>query len=440
MSVKVALIGARSRSFGPAVIADLLLSAMQKLGRKRKIAAVNVPVRGAISNLSDDTGVEVPAWRDGREMQATRMGTMLVDGHAHLFSMHEIPGVLRVMDGAGLSALAICCMPTNRAFRCDVNLNAAALLAKAMRPRSVYVFAGLDYTGRKGEEPDGKDLLRQARALVAIGADGFKMLEGKPNVGRELGVRLDAPCYDDFYGWCEAEGIPIVLHVADPEENWLPATDPFLAERGWSYADGAYPSKEELYRQAFRVFGRFPRLKVQLAHFFFLSADRRQAHEVLERFPSVTFDVTPGDEMYRNFAVDPDGWRGFFLSHRRRVVLGTDNTIGEYCRDNVAEAGRFAEKNVARGIEIIGLLRAFWETRGKGPGNQSGLALPPEVLEHLYAKNFLSRAGEAPRPLDIPGIVEHCLRMRASIGDDPNRRHVAREIDEIAQRLRAIGE
>lgn len=367
------------------------------------------------------------------------MGIMLIDGHAHLFSMHEIAGVLRVMDGAGLSALAICCMPTNRAFRCDVNVNAAALLAKAMRPRSVYVFAGLDYTGRKRGEPDGKDLLRQARALVAIGADGFKMLEGKPNVGRELGIRLDAPCYDGFYGWCEEHGIPIVLHVADPEENWLPAADPSLAERGWSYADGTCPSKEELYRQAFRVFGRFPRLRVQLAHFFFLSADRRRAHEVLERFPSVTFDVAPGDEMYRSFAKNPDGWREFFLAHRRRVVLGTDNTIGEYCRDNVEEAGRFTEKNVARSTGIIGLLRAFWETREKGPGGCNGLALPSEVLEHLYARNFLSRAGEVPRPLDISGSIEHCLGMRASIGDDPNRRHIAREIEEIARRLRAIG-
>lgn len=46
------------------------------LGRKRKIAAVNVANRGAIPNLPDDMVVEVPAWCDGRGVQAARMPSL----------------------------------------------------------------------------------------------------------------------------------------------------------------------------------------------------------------------------------------------------------------------------------------------------------------------------------------------------------------------------
>lgn len=56
--------------------------------------------------------------------------------------------------------------------------------------------------------------------LWSLGVDGMKMIEGKPDYRRHTGLALNDPIYDMYYSWCSDNAVPILMHVADPEEFW----------------------------------------------------------------------------------------------------------------------------------------------------------------------------------------------------------------------------
>jgi hypothetical protein len=259
-------------------------------------------------------------------------------------------------------------------------------------------FAGLVYP-----PPDRRDELdpaAQARQLIAAGADGIKMIEGKPNTQKGIGLALNAATYDGFYGFLASEEIPLLLHVGDPATFWDgDACPPWARRRGWFWGDGTHASLEELYGQVADVLGRFAGLQVTLAHFYFLSDDRPRAEALLDRHPNVRLDVTPGSEMYVNFSRDPGGWRDFFERYRDRILFGTDNSAP---RDGDA-AGQAAV--------LVARQRRFFETAEPFDtewGTLHGLGLLPDALRLLYADNFLRWAGGEPRPLDTAAATEYC--------------------------------
>ena len=46
---------------------------------------------------------------------------------------------------------------------------------------------------------------------------------------------------------------------------------------------------------------------------------------MLEKYPNVKFDLTPGWEMYDGFAKDADFWHDFFEENSERIIFGTDD-------------------------------------------------------------------------------------------------------------------
>ncbi|NIN10780.1 MAG: amidohydrolase family protein, partial [Gemmatimonadales bacterium] len=190
-----------------------------------------------------------------------------------------------------------------------LNQNPVALLVKALHPGRFYAFGGLHYKKVGGEH---EDFAEQARRLLQAGCDGMKMIEGKPTTRKALGHPLDDPMYDDYYAFMEQVGAPILFHVGDPRTFWDPELCPPMAkEHGWFYGDGSFPTLDQLYREQQSVLESFPDLRVIFAHFNFRSDDIAAARGLLDRRPQVSFDITPGGEMYVNFTEDPDLWRGF---------------------------------------------------------------------------------------------------------------------------------
>ena len=228
-------------------------------------------------------------------MPATRMST--IDAHVHLYTCGAIDGFQRLGDAAHIDSMGVACICSD-----GQRINLLGLLAKALRPATTFVFGGLDYT-EPGARAGAVDFAAQAEGLMELGCDGMKMIEGKPNVRRDTGLALDAPVYDGYYRYLEQNSIPVLFHVADPEEFWDERTAPkFAVENKWVWADPSYPTKEQLYRESQAVLVKFPRRKVIFAHFYFLSADLARASALLDRWPNVCIDITPGSEMYYGFS------------------------------------------------------------------------------------------------------------------------------------------
>jgi predicted TIM-barrel fold metal-dependent hydrolase len=328
----------------------------------------------------------------------------IIDCHLHLHgkleeiaALDSLPVVARA---SGLERIN-CLSCTSSATHLDDERSLDNLIlaqAKLKYPELLYTFGGLYHCLPQG----GPTLGEQVRLLVALGFDGIKMLEGKPTVYKTSPYPLDAAVYHPFYTYCAEAGVPILFHVADPEEFWDPALVPDWAKKyNWTY-DAAFPVKEELYRQVDHILGRFPGLKIIFAHFYFLSADLPRAASFLDTWPGVSFDLTPGTELYFNFSKKHELWRDFFIKYQDRILFGTDNFDTSKVDDaarHISIIRQFLETDrtfdaLDGTMTDLGLPLCAWN------GTLQGLGLPPDVLEKIYYRNFLRYAGNRPKKLN----------------------------------------
>ncbi len=337
----------------------------------------------------------------------------LIDSHIHIRGGFEdldafISGMEQLRIQSGADAVLIAAVPLWDA-EC-IGQNIISMLQKTAYPAATYVFAGFDYHLPPGVRP--ADFATQARELLAMGADGLKMLEGKPNIRKQLGnLPLNSPLFDDFYGFMEREQKPLLLHAADPASFWDDRTLPdFARNSGWSYADGTFAAKEQIHAETEAVLERFPGLKVSLAHFYFISDDLERTARLLERFPNVSLDITPGTEMFADFSARRNEWRDFFTHYSRRILFGTDNGWGTWTAmaDKIIRAADFVS-SIRRFLETADTFAAF--TGFNLP--VTGLDLDPDTLADIYYRNFIRFASETPRPPDTTRLIAYTEKMIA---------------------------
>jgi hypothetical protein len=226
-------------------------------------------------------------------------------------------------------------------------------------------------------EPGKIPYEEQAKSLLASGCDGIKLLQMKPEVRKELGKGIDHESYDAAFDFLEREGVPILLHSGDPENLW---------EEGGAYFDGGFISNEQIYQEVFARLDKNPRLNMVIAHFFFLSNFPERAEAVMEKYPTVKFDLTPGWEMFLNFSKDIEGWHRFFEKYSDRILFGTDSNNRKKDRVN-------AELNA---LVLAALSRGFDEFEIPCYGRIlkiRGLGLSQESIERITSSNYFAFLG-----------------------------------------------
>ena len=189
---------------------------------------------------------------------------------------------------------------------------------------SAYAFAHLEHpTSHDDIERVAEDFLRQAKTYLSVGYDGIKMLEGYPSLIKAWNLAIDSPVYDKFYSFMEENGYPIIMHIANPEENWdITRVSEYAIKVGRFY-DESYPKKDDITASALNVMKKHPNLKLILAHMGFMSYNIETALEYMS-YPNTMLDVTPGDEQLTNMQSRWDIWLPFFEKYQDRILYGTD--------------------------------------------------------------------------------------------------------------------
>jgi predicted TIM-barrel fold metal-dependent hydrolase len=359
--------------------------------------------------------------------------TPIIDCHIHVRAIGSLVNQGDVMDACRLAGVNV--LSSAALGGLNINQNVLCALFKARRPDRVWWFGGLHHLPPIGGQGT-PDFATQVRFLRALGCDGMKMIEGKPSAYVQIGRALDDPAYDDYYALLEAERIPLLLHVADPPEFWDPdRVSPALRERGWSYGEGDFPTREQLYEQVESVLDRFRRLPLVLAHFAFMDDDIHMASDFLERHGSVCFDLTPGWGMYHSFSGDPEAWREFFVRYQDRILFGTDNSGGR--RAPNPEKVRIAEKK-------IGAMRTFLTTRGEAIGwdgePMQCIGLAAEARAKICHANFQRLAGHRPRTGNVPMALERCGELQSLARAGGADEETLTDLAGIAEGLASVGE
>lgn len=341
----------------------------------------------------------------------------VIDAHVH-FSMQTGADFLAgFLSETATDMACICTVPHSRA----VTLTPAALVMKHRYKGRFYVFASLDAAGYFLHGHDlGAHMVEYVKKQRAMGCDGIKLLEGKPQMRKLLPVPdFDHALWEPFWAYAEESSLPILMHLNDPESFWSADAPAMAKAQGWFY-DDSYVNNEAQYAQMLNVLSRHPKLKIIFAHFFFMSAQLPRLAAILDSFPNVMVDMTPGIEMYENFSAHIETAREFFAKYKDRIIYGTD--IGGRCVLSGEDKPFDRAENLRRpqivrrfismdGEEIISSDGHFLVSRGDFLMGGLGLKEPQAAL--LLGENFRRFTGES-APVDAAAVLRFCAELRES--------------------------
>ena len=194
--------------------------------------------------------------------------------------------------------------------------NDAAFEVHKLLPGS-YLFAGIFH--------DGTSYVDQAKKSIEMGADGIKLLIGKPSEYRDLNVRYDDEIVDEFFAYAEKEDIPVLLHHNDPEKHWdKTRMKPENIEKGWYYDPETMPSCAWFDDQLEKMLAKHPNLRIALAHMGFYADKLERLTELMEKYPKLYMDLTPALDIFEDLSRTPKEAEEFFKKYEDRIFYGTD--------------------------------------------------------------------------------------------------------------------
>ena len=165
-----------------------------------------------------------------------------------------------------------------------------------------------------------------------IGAKGLKLTK---NLGLYLRERItegplvavDDSRFDPMWETAGGLGIPVAIHVSDPDAFFLP-TDRFNErfEELWNHPDWSFhgkdfPSKESLLEARNRVFARHPRTQFVALHVGNRSEDLDYVASCLDRYPNMHVEI---GARIGEIGRQPRASKQFFDRYQDRILFGTD--------------------------------------------------------------------------------------------------------------------
>lgn len=325
---------------------------------------------------------------------------MLCDIHNHIgknMSIDELKDYfLSLKERNGIDRNCVLSIPCSSTSKYYQTQNLMALQLKDMVSPYSSAFMGLVH----GE--GAEDYLTQLKKGLEMGFEGLKILECHPSLELELDFRMNDMRFDSMFQYAEENGIPILMHVADPEESWdINTVNEYALTHGRFYGAEGRKSKEEYYKEIDDILQRHPKLKVIFAHFYFLSADIDRATALFEKYPNVCFDLTPGKEMFENFGKNLEKTRAFFERFADRLYYGTD--VNDTSAINYHSSLYTLVSTALESDEPF-----EWRDY-----TCAGLGLSKETKEKIISGNFIKLLGETPKPLNYGAIREEIARLEA---------------------------
>jgi predicted TIM-barrel fold metal-dependent hydrolase len=248
-------------------------------------------------------------------------------------------------------------------------------------PGRFLVFEQIDWS--KIDDPNfSQEMVAQLDDSVRRGARGLKVLK---DLG--LGVRdksgklitVDDPRLDPVWEECGKLGIPVSIHVTDPEAFFYPTDgnneryDELTEHPDWSFYGPKFPTKQSILEARNRVFARHPHTTFVALHMGNWPENLDYVAGVMDKYQNTYVEFGAREaELGRQ----PRRSREFFLKYQDRIMFGTDNG---------PEEGMY--QNYFRWLETADEYFEYWGYPGQGRWMIYGMALPDSVLEKVYHQN-----------------------------------------------------
>jgi predicted TIM-barrel fold metal-dependent hydrolase len=361
--------------------------------RGARIALLMVPVAGIVAALAGDH--RLVAQPSGQSTSGPSPGferVRKIDVHSHIYE--DIPVVNAMLRRINLRVVNISNPGTDGHLDFMHRFNAALV----KQHPDIFSFAStFDLTTRN--QPNYGT--RVTKALDETFAQGAVMVKIWKEVGLELkrpdgGFLLpDDPILDPVYAHLASRRKPLLAHLAEPREAWLPL-DPKGVHYGYYsrnpqwhlYGKPEYPSHARLMDARDHILAKHPGLVMIGAHIGSLEYDVDEVAKRLDTYPNFHVEVSART---RDLTRQPSSQvRAFFLKYQDRILYGVDRSWRPYLTPDVTPTDADRAK-FAAGLESQ--YRRDWAYyAGAGSIDYNGetvegLALPQAVLEKFYGKN-----------------------------------------------------
>jgi predicted TIM-barrel fold metal-dependent hydrolase len=228
------------------------------------------------------------------------------------------------------------------------------------------------------------------------GARGVKVLKTlglylRENISEGPLVTIDDTRFDPMWEVCGSLGIPVAIHISDPEAFFLPTdrTNERFEELNnhpdWSFHGKDFPSNAELLEARNRVLAKHPKTQFIVLHVGNNSENLPYVSECIDRFPNMTVELAARvGELGRQ----PRMSRKFFDKYQDRIIFGTD----------AVPNGTDTPQQVF-GDELYEIYYRFLETEDEyfdyapapippqGRWRIYGIGLPDGILKKVYYEN-----------------------------------------------------
>jgi predicted TIM-barrel fold metal-dependent hydrolase len=185
---------------------------------------------------------------------------------------------------------------------------------------------------------------------------------------------------DPIWSECGRLGIPVAIHVGDPEAFFRPLDNTneryteLVHHPNWRFCcPPAYPTLEELLEARDRMLAKHPETTFILLHAGNWPENLDHVERTLARFPNTVIELGAREaELGRQ----PRRARALFLKYPNRVLFGSDSapSLDMY-------------RNYFRWLETEDEYFDYFGFPGQGFWKISGVGLPDEVLKKVYSEN-----------------------------------------------------
>jgi predicted TIM-barrel fold metal-dependent hydrolase len=228
------------------------------------------------------------------------------------------------------------------------------------------------------------------------GARGVKVLKTlglylRENISEGQLLKIDDARFDPMWETCGSLGIPVAIHVSDPEAFFLPTdrTNERFEELNnhpdWSFHGHDFPSNAELLQARNRVISRHPKTQFIVLHVGNNAENLAYVGECMDRFPNMAVEL---GARVGELGRQPRMSRKFFEKYQDRIIFGTDavpngtDTPQQIFGDELYEIYfRFLETE----DEYFDYAPAIIPPQGRW--RIYGIGLPDEILKKVYYEN-----------------------------------------------------
>jgi predicted TIM-barrel fold metal-dependent hydrolase len=315
-----------------------------------------------------------------------------IDVHSHVYE--DLPAVNAMLRRVNMRLINVSNPGTDAHLEFMHRFNATLVRAHP----DIFSFAStFDLTTR--EQPGYA--ARVTAALDETFARGAVMTK----IWKEVGLELKRPdgtfmlpddaVLEPVYTHLAKRKKPLLAHLAEPLEAWLPL-DPKGLHYGYYsknprwhlHGKPEYPSHQALIDARDRILAKHPSLVVIGAHLGSLEHDVDEVARRLERYPNFFVEVSART---RDLTRQPAAKvRAFFLEYQDRIMYGVDRSWRPY-RDPASRPTEAQRAQFAKDLEAqYRLDYAYYAGAGRveyAGAIVDALGLPREVLEKFYARN-----------------------------------------------------